>query len=280
MEVEQKIKSTKLIIIPAVMLLAAILMFYSISTAGLALDVDLEGGTQIVIDSDRSINEDSLENLLSDFDANVHMTRGITGNSIVIKYKADVNTTNVLEIMEENGYSFENFSIQTVGPSLGSSFFSQAQMALLFAFLFMALAVFVIFRQFMPSFYVVLCAFADLIETVVISQFLGIELSLATFAALLLTLGYSVDTDILLTARVLKTKEGNIEERFKGAFKTGITMTGTTFAALLALYFMTTSVVITQIASILLIALALDVINTWLLNANLLRWYMKKKGKQ
>ena len=272
-------KNKKLIIIPALMLLAALVLLYGMASAGLNLDVDLEGGTQLVIDSDRSISEASLESALSQFGASVKSSRGLTGYSILIKYTSDVNTTEVLDVMEENGYSFENYSVQTVGPSLGAAFFTQAQTALLFAFVFMAIAVFIIFRKFMPSLYVVLCAFADLVETVVISQLLGIDLSLATFAALLLTLGYSVDTDILLTARVMKEKEGEVEDRFKGAFKTGITMTGTTLAALLVLYFATASVVITQIASILLIALALDVINTWLLNANLLRWYMERNHK-
>ncbi|MBR9682498.1 MAG: protein translocase subunit SecF [Candidatus Aenigmarchaeota archaeon] len=279
MEMETKPKSKKLIIIPIMMLLVALILFYGMSSEGLKLDVDLAGGTQLVIDSERSINGDSLESTLNDFGASVTTSRGLSGNSIIIKYKSDVNTTKVLDVMKESGYSFDSYSIQTVGPSLGASFFTQAQTALLFAFIFMAIAIFVIFKKFMPSFYVVLCAFANLVEAVVISQFLGIELSLATFAALLLTLGYSVDTDILLTARVLKEKEGNVEDRFKGAFKTGITMTGTTLAALLVLYFATNSVVITQIASVLLIALVLDVINTWLLNANLLRWYMERSKK-
>jgi len=273
-------KNKKLISIPILMLLASLVMFYLIASQGLNLDVDLEGGTQLIIESERSINEESLTSTLSQYDASVTSSRGLSGYSIIIKYGSNINTSQVLETMESSGYSFEDYSIQTVGPALGSSFFSQAQIALLFAFIFMAIVVFIIFRQFMPSFYVVLCAFADLVETVVISQLLGIELSLATFSALLLTLGYSVDTDILLTTRVMKEKEGEVEDRFKGAFKTGITMTGTTLVALLALYFLTASVVLQQIASVLLIALALDIINTWLLNANLLRWQMERKSNE
>ena len=269
----------KLMVFPALVLLISLVLFYSMYSTGLKLDVDLAGGTQISIASDRSINEDSLQGVLKDFDATVHQSRGVTGYSILIKYKHDVNTTEVLDVMKTNGYSFEDYSVQTVGPSLGSSFFAQAQMALILAFVFMAITVFIVFRQPMPSFYVVLCAFSDLIETIVVSQLLGIELSLATFAALLLTIGYSVDTDILLTTRVLRSAEGTTEERMKGAFKTGMTMVGTTMAAVLALYLMSTSVVITQMASILLIALFFDIFNTWITNAGLLHWYLDKKGK-
>ena len=98
---ELKFKSKKLIIIPAIMLLAALVLFYGMNNEGLKLDVDLAGGTQLVIDSDRSINEASLESTLSEFGASITTSRGLSGNSIIIKYKADVNTTQVLEVMEE-----------------------------------------------------------------------------------------------------------------------------------------------------------------------------------
>ena len=121
-----------------------------------------------------------------------------------------------------------------------------------------------------------LSAFADITEALAFSQLLGIRLSLATFAALLLLVGYSVDTDILLTARVLKG-EGKLKELISRARKTGLTMTGTTCAALLALFAISGSAVITQIASVLLIGMLFDVLNTWITNAGLLTRYVERK---
>jgi len=108
---------------------------------------------------------------------------------------------------------------------------------------------------------------------------LGINLSLPTFAALLMLIGYSVDTDLLLTSRVLKSgSELPIPERIKGAVKTGLTMTGTTSVALAVLMISNLSPVLSEIASVLLIGLLLDTINTWIQNVAIIRRYAEKKG--
>ena len=247
-----------------------------VSTTGLNLDIDLRGGTQISFESDSPLDEQNIENILSQFDANVRIARGISIYTALIEVSSDVNSDEVIDVLKNNGYSAD-FSVSSITPSLGESFFQQAQLILAFAFLFMAITVFIIFRVGLPSFYVVLASFADIVETLAISQFLGIKLSLATFAALLLLIGYSVDTDILLTSRVLRTAEGDIKSKIKGAMKTGLTMIGATAAALLALFVISASSVITQIASVLLIGLVLDVFNTWVTNANLLRWYVERR---
>ena len=89
-------------------------------------------------------------------------------------------------------------------------------------------------------------------------------------------IGYSVDTDILLTVRILKRNEGSLNHRILEAFKTGITMTLTSlFAILFALFVVKTfSVVLTQIFTILVIGLAFDICNTWITNVSILKWYM------
>ena len=100
---------------------------------------------------------------------------------------------------------------------------------------------------------------------------------LAALAALLMLLGYSIDTNILLTARLLKTHDTPLRDRMKSAFKTGITMTGTTTGALVAVLLVVSSGVLSQIAAVLLIGLITDVCLTWMQNAVLLNWYMEKK---
>ena len=49
----------------------------------------------------------------------------------------------------------------------------------------------------------------------------GIELSLGTLAALLMLIGYSVDSDILLTNRIIK-RRGTVEEKVSRAMHTGL----------------------------------------------------------
>ena len=268
-----------LMVIPAVALLLSLgYIAYLATGPGLLLDIDLKGGTQISIDSVQALDLANIQSVLAEYHPSVRSASSLAGYTTIIEADASANSTEMVEKLHSAGYSFESYSSQTVGPALGASFFAQAQVAMVLAFIFMAITVFIVFRIPTPSFYVILSAFADIAEAFAVSQFIGIRLSLATFTALLLLIGYSVDTDILLTTRVLKS-EGEVSAKVRGAMKTGMTMLAATGAALIALFVMNAAPTITQIASVLLIGLLFDVINTWITNAGLLRWYIERKGK-
>ena len=135
-------------------------------------------------------------------------------------------------------------------------------------------------RTSIPSVAVILAAFSDMVVTLAIVDLLGIKIGTAGIAAFLMLIGYSVDTDVLLTVRVMKRKEGTVEERIKGSIKTGITMTVTGILAVLVALFISQSEIIRQIMIILLIGLFVDLINTWIQNVGLLRWYIDRKQKK
>lgn len=131
----------------------------------------------------------------------------------------------------------------------------------------------------MPSFMMILCAFADIVMTVVVVDMLKLNLSLAGIIAFLMLIGYSIDTDILMTSRLLIEKEGTKNHRLFGAFKTGMMMTLTAIAAVgvSLLIIQNLSVTLHQIFTIVLIGLFFDMLNTWITNASLLKWYMEAK---
>jgi preprotein translocase subunit SecF len=127
-----------------------------------------------------------------------------------------------------------------------------------------------------PSFMVILNVFSDVIVTLAIINLIGVRLSTAGIAAFLMIIGYSVDTNILLSTKLLKKKEGSIIERLSDAIQTGLTMTLTTAAAIIIALIFTQSEVIKQIMIILLIGLIVDMMYTWLQNAGILRLYLEK----
>jgi len=131
-----------------------------------------------------------------------------------------------------------------------------------------------------PSIAVILAALSDIIITLAIVNLIGIKISTAGIAAFLMLIGYSVDTDILLSTRLLKRKEGSEMDRIIGALKTGLTMTLTTLVAVTVALIFTESAVIAQIMTILLIGLIIDLINTWIQNVGILRLYLEKKHKK
>jgi preprotein translocase subunit SecF len=146
----------------------------------------------------------------------------------------------------------------------------------------MAVVVFFIFRTTIPSLAVILSAFADIVLTLALVDYLGISLSSAGIVAFLMIIGYSVDTDIMLTSHLLKRRDASINSRLMTSLKTGLTMTLTSIVAVLIAFFITASFseVLRQIFLILIIGLSFDIMNTWLMNATILRWYVERKQRR
>jgi len=186
----------------------------------------------------------------------------------------------ILEEFLDYELTSENSSIESTGSSLGKSFYNQLRFAIVISFVLMAIIVFIIFRTFIPSFAVVISAFADIIMTLAFIDVLGMKVSSAGIVALLMLIGYSVDADIMLTTRLLKRHDQ--KNKLLGAFKTGITMTVTSIIALgIALLIVQSfSDVLKQIFSILLIGLSFDILNTWITNVSILKWYLDHKEKK
>lgn len=134
-------------------------------------------------------------------------------------------------------------------------------------------------RYSIPSIAVILAAFSDIVFAVAVMNLLGIKLGIAGIAAFLMLIGYSVDTDILMSVRVLKRKEGRIYSRIIGAMKTGLTMDAAALIVVIAALIFSQSDTIIQIMTVLLIGLIGDIIFTWVQNAGILRWHLEKKGK-
>ena len=206
----------------------------------------------------------------------------LTGKQLALVIETSADVEEIQPFLEkEMGFNLdeENSSIEFTGSSLSDSFYNQLRFALLISFILMALVVFIIFKTFVPSIAVVFAALGDILMTLAIVNFLGMKLSTAGIVAFIMLIGYSVDTDILLTTRVIKQKEGEVNERIFGAFKTGLTMTLTSLVVVIIGFILTSefSKVFNQIFMILIIGLLFDIMNTWIFNASIIKWYAEKK---
>jgi len=282
-----------LLLIPLILLifsLSYIGYFYSKNNDFINRDVSLTGGTTITIDTEnQEINTEDLKEALSkeisDFTVReLSDFRSGKQKAVVIETPLDSSDLSYLKKILNNflGYELtsENSSIESTGSTLGTAFYKQLQIAILISFILMALVVFIIFRTIAPSAAVVLSAFADIVMTLAMVNLLGIRVSSAGIIAFLMLIGYSVDTDIMLTTRLLKRHE-KTNTKLKDAFKTGITMTFTSIIAISVALIITQSFseVLKQIFTILLIGLGFDIFNTWITNASILKWYLEKKGR-
>jgi preprotein translocase subunit SecF len=250
-------------------------------------DVSLKGGITATVSTSQKFPdlEQFLETTFPEADLRVRtLSEFGTEEQIGILIEITDVDDKVLSAALEDKLGFEltqdNFSLEIVGSSLGESFYKQMLTAMLLAFLFMGIVVLITFRSIIPSIAVVFAAFSDIVVTVAVLNLLGMQLSTAGIAALLMLIGYSIDTDILLTTKVLKGKKiGNVTERLVSGAKTGLTMTITTIIALTTGYFISTSLVIKQMFIIIIIGLIFDIIATYLMNAGLLVWYARRKNE-
>jgi len=237
-------------------------------------DIELTGGKSITFEV-ASVDVDVIKSQLPY--AKVHVTSGV-GKNLIIEMSVDKDEGEIIDIISRHASVIGSPTVRTVGPSIGNIFFQQTQIALVIAFILMAITVFILFRSIVPSLIVILAATADIVITIAVLSILGVALSLAVIAALLMVIGYSVDTNMVLTSELLKGR-GSVSAGIKRAMKTGLTMTSTIFVALVAMYFLSGSLIIEQIALVLIIATLLDVPTTWMTNAGVLRYWLKKRGR-
>ncbi len=176
----------------------------------------------------------------------------------------------------------ESFSLQIVSPLLSGSFTKNAINIAIISALLVSAYVFFYFRQLVPSIAVLVGAFSDLIIAIGGMAYFGIPLTLTSFAALLMITGYSLDTDTLLTIRMIKRRDGlTPEEKAQGAFNTGINMSTTAllaFSVVLVLSLVFRIALYYEIAGVALIGLIGDIFATWGINAVILLNHIKRKG--
>ena len=147
---------------------------------------------------------------------------------------------------------------------------------LIIAFIFMGIVVLIYFRLLIPSLAVIVAAFSDIVVTLAIVNLIGIKVNTAGIAAFLMLIGYSIDTSILLSTKMIKEKKANINDGLFEAMKTGLTMSAAGITAMFISYLLTNNFVLKQIMLILVIGLIIDLFTTWIGNVSILKYYLKK----
>ena len=274
----EKYSPKQLVMIPlAILAVSLVLLALNMVASGMPVTpgIDFSGGTAVTI-----VTPDTKEQLQSTFAGYplVDISEGVN-NGYFLKFGAmnDVEFRSLTTLIAEK---FPDAKVDQIGETFGKTLQSQAVLALVFSFIGMAVVIFLAFRTFVPAVAVVLSAFADMAMTAATMNIVGIPLSLGTLAALLMLIGYSVDSDILLTNRVLK-RQGKLNDKLTGAFRTGIIMTSTTLAAISAMFIVAwfgSVLILMEISAVLLIGLIFDIMNTWLTNVGILKWYVLKGG--
>ena len=285
-DIISKYPPRQIMLVPITVIILALISLgvtYVSTGSPVKLGIEFTGGTLITVPGIGS--EESAASVFAGYP--LQDVRDI-GNRYMLQF-GPMSDSEYSQLVKLANDQFESPDIRHMGPIYSKELQSQVARYLPLSFIFMAIVVFVVFRELVVSGLVVICALADILTAAASMNLTGVELSLGTVAALLMLIGYSVDTDILLSMRVLKRK-GDVDEKIKGAMGTGLTMAGTTIAAVISLIIISNFLylivpsftrmdVIADMTTVLIFGLAADIFNTWVTNAQGLRWYLGRSKK-
>ncbi len=259
-----------------IIIIAISYLYYTYQTTGDIVErgIEFKGGYSYQVYYEGNLPFDLVTKLQNKYPG--IKIRVIKENNILsIEYNKDIN---IEEILKKEGVKVTGVAKRMVSSMLSETFWKIAIKLIIIAYALVTIVVFITFRTFVPSLAIVLAGLSDIIMALVGMNLFNIPLTSASLTALLILIGYSVDTDILLTTRVLKEKPKEIDKALINASKTGLTMTLTSLAGMLSLYILGLAPVLKQIALVIIFGLIADVIFTWLQNAAIIKMYVVRKN--
>ncbi len=296
----------KLLLIPAVLLVIYVILAFV--APGLKYGMDFRGGILITFNSPQPFNAQQLEKAIRQATGvtEVHVIPTITfqngkelhGGIVEVVYPENMGSTykdetngaalvagqpsqpsieaykeQIISIIKKQVPNISNVTVRTVAPSLGRTFWHLAANMAIWAVILLTLTVFVFFRAGTPTAIMIGSAIFDMLGMLALMALFNIPLSMNTIVILLMMVGYSIDTDILLSTHLLKRtkkEEGDVFARAARAASTGIHMSGTTLTAMLFIYlvgYFTSNLAVMRIANVMIFGVLSDLVVTWLLNA-------------
>ena len=280
-------------------LIPLVLIIFSFTTLGanylltgefMQKGTDFTGGSEIQIAIEGEINPQEIEQAflqsetLQVSEANVVIEETSQRNYALVRIPPEndgqvVDDENRAEqVLNDAGISGNVESLQAISATVSDQFFQQAALAFVLAFTIMSLVIFIAFKDLTPSVAVIFAAAGDILFAIAGMIIFSIPLTLGSLAALLMLIGYSVDTDIVLSSRTLKEKRGSLEDRMWESIKTGVTMSSGGIAAFTLLYIVSVTMVgqseLSNIAAVMVIGLLADMPFTYFGNTIILKKYL------
>ena len=278
---QQRLTNRQLIVIPLV-IIAILTTSLVVLSVPLSTDFRESGlirvrGLENIPDADAV--EIAIENLL-----------GYNADVDIVANGLDIGTNNALGgnetllvksmFLSQFGIPENSVTVELRGATITSIYTEQARNAMIGAFVAMGIIIFIAFRRRVTVGGILLAVGLDMLGVLGCMALFGVELSLASVAGLLMLIGYAVDTNILLTTRVLKRVGGEPREKVVDAMHTGLMMSGSTLIPLFALNLLTTAPQLYQLTAVLIFGIIIDIFNTWFLNSAIIIRHAERQQRK
>jgi len=271
-----KFKIARLIPIPLALLIISIFGIYQVySKSGdiFLRDIDLKGGTSLTLIFNTSIDITDLEQVLKQQIDNFILSASKTSEgftSVNILTEKNIEAQEIISFLNSNGFYPIEYSIQFVGPELGSAFFSQVTSLLIIAYVLLFIVNIFIYKNPIVGFTIIISSLTNIIAVFGIMNLLNQKISFAGFSSLLMLIAFAIDTNVILATKVLSAPKEEFYEQYKKGLITGITINANLIISMLIVLYLTNSSFLINIAQIQIIGFLADIVNTWILNASLI----------
>ncbi len=215
--------------------------------------VDFTGGTLIQLEFAQETSVGELRSILSSAGLENAQIQPFGGsNEFLIRTQDFEGIVDEVRGVLHESYGVDGFTMSTdaVGPKVGSELQRKAGLAILMSF---ALTLIYLAFRFEWRFGVaaIIATFHDITITIGFISLLNIEITLATVAAILTILGYSLNDTIVVFDRIRENLKKRRKDKYEDIIKSSINETlprtvltsGTTLATLLALFILGGAVV-------------------------------------
>jgi preprotein translocase subunit SecF len=252
---------------------------------GVPVDRGMEftGGTEVRVSVDDSV-DNPREQIRRAFEEEPESVASVSGTgSYIVQFPEGTITPEEIENSVENSEGLRVSELSQISASLGGDAQLTAIYGILAAFVLMSIFVVALFRSVIPAVVIILSAVSNILIGLAAMNIAGIQLSLGTVGALLMLIGYSVDSDILLNTHILRSRRKDFVENVHRAMRTGVTMTLTSLSAMVVMFVVATVFGIGLLADmgfLLAVGLTADLANTYMMNVSILRWYVKRGDKE
>lgn len=277
------------LVIPLAMIILALGIIgynYAYSSGGaFSQGLDFKGGIEARYFAEGDFTLDEIEAAFEEegrTGVDVVRQTSIEGNQSLISIQIPrplMDVERIDEIVYSTGLSGERDNTRELSPVISEAFTTQAPIAFMLAFTIMSLAIFIAFKDLTPSLAVIFAAAGDILIALAGMSLLRIQLTMGSVAALLMLIGYSVDTDIVLSSRILEQRRESLRKRIWSSVKTGVTMSSGGIAAFSILYIVSMQIVgpsvLSNIAAVMVIGLLADIPFTYFGNAIILKKYQE-----
>lgn len=269
----------KLLSVPVIVLVlsvAVLVGWFLITGAPVDRGMVFTGGTEVRISVDDSV-ETPEEQILNSFNTEPESITEVPGSgSYIVQFAEGEITPETVESSVSDTEGLGILELSQLTASLGGDAQLTAIYGIIGAFGLISLFAIAIFRSVIPAVVIVLSAVSNILVGLAAMNIVGIQLTMGTLGALLMLIGYSIDSDILLNDHVIRGNKDSFTESVHDAMSTGITMTVTSISAMVVMFVLATIFGIGLLADmgfLLAIGLGMDLVNTYMLNVSILRWY-------